>query len=58
MLLAQAYLPCVQDMDKFHEPQMVAIAPPTYVLRVWIEACTYAWIGNVGGQCLPNDAKV
>jgi len=42
MLLAQAYLPCVNDMDKFHELQMVAIAPPTYVLRVWIEACTYA----------------
>ena len=35
-------------MDKFHEPQMVAIAPPTYVLRVWIEACTYAWIRNIG----------
>jgi hypothetical protein len=29
-------------MDKFHEPKMVALAPPTYVLRVWIEACTYA----------------
>ena len=35
-------------MDKFHEPQMVAIASPIYVLRVWIEACTHAWIGNVG----------
>ena len=35
-------------MDKFHESQMVAIAPPTYVLRVWIVACTYAWIGNIG----------
>ena len=42
MLPAQAYLPFVKDMDKFHEPQMVAIAPPTYVLRVWIVACTYA----------------
>jgi hypothetical protein len=29
-------------MDKFHEPQMVAIALPTYVLRVWIVAYTYA----------------
>ena len=42
MLLAQAYLQCVKDMDKFHESYMVAIAPPTYVLRVWIEAFTYA----------------
>ena len=48
MLLAQAYLPCVKDMDKFHELQMVVIAPPTYVLRVWIVAYTYAWIGNIG----------
>ena len=58
MLLAQAFLPCVKDLDSFHEPPLVAFAPPTYVLRVWIEACTYAWIGNMGGQCLPNDAKV
>jgi hypothetical protein len=36
-------------MDKFHEPKLVALTPPTYVLRVWFEACTYAWIGNVGG---------
>ena len=35
-------------MGKFHEPQMVAIASPIYVLRVWIEACTHTWIGNVG----------
>ena len=48
MLLAQAFLPCVKDLDKFHEPELVALAPPTYVLRVWIEACTYAWIGKVG----------
>jgi hypothetical protein len=26
----------VKDMDKFHEPKLVAIAPFTYVLRVWI----------------------
>ena len=45
-------------MDKFHEPQMVALTPPTYVLRVWIKACTYAWIWNMGRQCLPNDSKV
>jgi hypothetical protein len=48
MLFAQAYLPCVKDMDKFHEPELVALALSTYVLRVWIEACTYTWIGNVG----------
>ena len=35
-------------MDKFRELHVVAIAPPTYVLRVWIEACTYVYIGNVG----------
>ena len=35
-------------MDKFHESHMVAIAPPTYVLRVWIVAYTYAQIGNIG----------
>ena len=58
MLLAQAYLPCVKDLNKFHEPKLVALDPPTYVLRVWIEACTYARIENVGGQCLPNDVKV
>jgi hypothetical protein len=36
MLLAQAILPCVKDMDKFDEPKLVVLAPPTYVLRVWI----------------------
>ena len=45
-------------MDKFHELQMVAIAPPTYVLRVWIKVCTYCIDWNLGGQYLPNDAKV
>ena len=35
-------------MDKFHELHMVAIAPPTYVLRVWIVACTYDQIGSIG----------
>jgi hypothetical protein len=34
MLLAQAFLPCVKDLDKFNEPEFVAFAPPTYVLRV------------------------
>jgi hypothetical protein len=38
MLLAQAFLPCVKDLDKFHETELVALAPPTYVLRVWIES--------------------
>ena len=42
MLLAQAYLPCVKGYEQVHEPQLVAFAPPTYVLRVWIVACTYA----------------
>ena len=42
MLLAQAFLPCVKDLDKFHEPELVALAPPTYVLGVWIEASIYA----------------
>ena len=42
MLLVQAYLPCVKDLDKFHEPELVALAPTTYVLRVWNEAYTYA----------------
>jgi hypothetical protein len=27
MLLAQAYLPCVKAMDKFHEPGLVALLP-------------------------------
>jgi hypothetical protein len=36
MLLAQAFLPCVKDMDNFHEPKLVAIAPSKYVLKVWI----------------------
>jgi hypothetical protein len=48
MLLAQVFLPCVKDLDKFHEPKLIALAPPTYVLRVWIEACTYAWIEVMG----------
>ena len=48
MLLAQAFLPCVKDLDKFHEPELVALAPPTYALRVWIEARTYAWIRVMG----------
>jgi len=29
-------LPCAKVMDKFHKPKLVAIAPHTYVLRVWI----------------------
>ena len=29
-------LPCVKDMDKFPKPELVVLAPPTYVLRVWI----------------------
>ena len=58
MLLAQAYLPCVKDMDKFHELHMIAIAPPTYVLRVWIEAL-HIWLDRkYRSQFLPNDAKV
>ena len=44
MLLAQAFLPRVTDLGKFHEPELLALAPHIYVLRVWIEACTYAWI--------------
>jgi hypothetical protein len=31
----------VKDMDKFHEPELVAIAPPTYVLRIWIWKLTH-----------------
>ena len=31
-------LQCVKDMDKFYKPKLVALAPPTYVLRVWIES--------------------
>ena len=27
---------------------MVATAPPTYVLKVWIVAFSYAYIGNIG----------
>ena len=38
MLLAQPFLPRVKDLDKFHEPPLVAFAPSTYVLRVWIES--------------------
>ena len=29
-------LPCVKVIDKFHKPELVALAPPTYVLKVWI----------------------
>ena len=58
MLLAQEYLPCVKGYEQVSWTPLVALAPPTYVLRVWNEACTYAWIGNVGGQYLPNDAKI
>jgi hypothetical protein len=42
IVLAQAFLPFVKDMNKFHEPKLVALAPSTYVLRVWIEVCTNA----------------
>jgi hypothetical protein len=38
MLLAQAFLPFVKDMNKFHEPELVALAPHTYVLKVWTNA--------------------
>ena len=58
MLLAQAYLPCVKDMDKFHELHIVAIAPPTYVLRVWIVALHICLDRKYRSQFLPNDAKV
>ena len=30
-------LPCVKIMDKFYQPNLVVLAPPTYVLRVWIQ---------------------
>jgi hypothetical protein len=36
MLLAQAFLLCIKDLDKFHKPKLVALAPPTYVLKFWI----------------------
>jgi hypothetical protein len=42
MLLAQAYLPCVKVYGKVSWIWIGSIAPPIYVLRVWIEACTYA----------------
>ena len=58
MLLAQVYLPCVKDMDKFHELHMIAIAPPTYVLRVWIEALHIRLDRKYRRQFLLNDAKV
>jgi hypothetical protein len=29
-------LPCVKAIDKFHKPELVVLAPPTYVQRVWI----------------------
>ena len=48
MFLAQAFLPCVKDLDKFHKTELVALALPTCVLRVWIEAYTYAWIRVMG----------
>ena len=38
MLLVQAILPYIKDLDKFDELELVALAPPTYVLRVWIES--------------------
>jgi hypothetical protein len=33
MLLAQAILPCVKDLDKYHKPELVVLAPSTYVLE-------------------------
>jgi hypothetical protein len=41
MMLAQAFLPCVKDLNKFHEPKLVALAPPTYVHRLEL------WESNV-----------
>ena len=58
MLLAQAFLPCIKDLDKFHESKLVALAPPTYVLRVWVEALHICIDRNVERQCLSNDAKI
>ena len=37
MLLAQAILPCVKDLDKFYKPELVALAPPTYVLMSLVQ---------------------
>jgi hypothetical protein len=34
-------VPCVKIMDKFHQPKFVVLAPPTYVLRVWIWKLTH-----------------
>jgi hypothetical protein len=45
-------------MDKFHEPELVAIAPPTYVLRVWIENLHICLDRKYRSQFLPEDAKV
>ena len=33
MLLAQAILPCVNDFGQVPQPEMVVLAPPTYVLE-------------------------
>jgi hypothetical protein len=36
-------LPCVKDMDKFHKPELVAIAPPYICAKsLNLKACTYA----------------
>ena len=58
MLLAQVFLPCVKNLDKFHEPKLVAFAPPTYVLRVWIKSLHICIDLKFEGQCLQYDAKV
>jgi hypothetical protein len=31
-----------KGFEQVSSTQIGSIAPPTYVLRVWIEACTYA----------------
>ena len=42
MLLVQAYLLCVKGYGQVSWTPYGSNCSPTYVLRVWIEACTYA----------------
>jgi hypothetical protein len=43
---------CVKIMDKFHQPKLVVLVPPTYVLRVWFQKLAHihgleVWESNI-----------
>jgi hypothetical protein len=49
---------CVKWYGQVLWTRIGSISSPYICAKSLYRSCTYAWIENVGGQCLSNDAKV